>query len=57
MGTDYASRLRIESASRTQTSFNNMMQNRLYSLQRQARLYKWDQWAAPSFQGFFFLTV
>eukprot|EP00667_Euglena_gracilis_P006233 EG_transcript_6281 len=41
VGTDYASRLRIESASRTQTSFNNMMQNRLYSLQRQARLYKW----------------
>eukprot|EP00667_Euglena_gracilis_P002512 EG_transcript_2511 len=41
VGTDYASRLRTESASRTQASFNNMMQNRIYSLQRQARLYQW----------------
>eukprot|EP00667_Euglena_gracilis_P006215 EG_transcript_6262 len=39
--TDYASRLRVESASRTQASFNSMIQSRIDSLQRQARLYQW----------------
>eukprot|EP00667_Euglena_gracilis_P000584 EG_transcript_585 len=42
VGTDYASRLRTESASRTQASFNSMMQSRIDSLQRQARLYQWN---------------
>eukprot|EP00667_Euglena_gracilis_P001137 EG_transcript_1138 len=41
VGGDYASRLRVESASQTQASFNNMIQSRIYSLQRQARLYHW----------------
>eukprot|EP00667_Euglena_gracilis_P027442 EG_transcript_33892 len=41
VGTDYASRLRIESASRAQIIFNNMMQNRILALKRQVRLYEW----------------
>eukprot|EP00667_Euglena_gracilis_P001528 EG_transcript_1527 len=41
VGTDYTSRLRSESASRTQASFSNLLQDRIFSLQRQARLYEW----------------
>eukprot|EP00667_Euglena_gracilis_P002777 EG_transcript_2783 len=40
VGTDYASRLRTESASRTQTIFSSMLQDRILALQRQARLYE-----------------
>eukprot|EP00668_Euglena_longa_P026819 GGOE01033541.1.p1 GENE.GGOE01033541.1~~GGOE01033541.1.p1 ORF type:complete len:1010 (+),score=259.64 GGOE01033541.1:275-3031(+) len=41
LGTDYASRLRAESAFRAQSSFSNMLQNRIYSLKRQTRMYQW----------------
>eukprot|EP00667_Euglena_gracilis_P001414 EG_transcript_1414 len=41
VGTDYASRLRMESASRAQIVFNNMMQNRIQAIKRQVQLYEW----------------
>eukprot|EP00667_Euglena_gracilis_P004049 EG_transcript_4064 len=40
VGTDDASRLRMESASRTQTLFQLMLQGRITAVQRQARLYE-----------------
>eukprot|EP00667_Euglena_gracilis_P004125 EG_transcript_4142 len=39
VGTDYASRLRSESASRAETMFSGMLEERITALQRQARLY------------------
>eukprot|EP00667_Euglena_gracilis_P004260 EG_transcript_4282 len=39
VGTDYASQLRTESASRTQSMFSSMLQERILAIQRQARLY------------------
>eukprot|EP00668_Euglena_longa_P042576 GGOE01056356.1.p1 GENE.GGOE01056356.1~~GGOE01056356.1.p1 ORF type:complete len:994 (+),score=310.99 GGOE01056356.1:265-2982(+) len=40
VGTDYASRLRTESASRTQAIFYNLLQGRILALQRQAKMYE-----------------
>eukprot|EP00667_Euglena_gracilis_P005620 EG_transcript_5660 len=40
VGTDYASRLRTESASRVQAIFSSMLQDRIYAIQRQARQYE-----------------
>eukprot|EP00667_Euglena_gracilis_P003215 EG_transcript_3226 len=40
VGTAYASQLRMEAASRTQTTFYNLLQGRILTIQRQARLYE-----------------
>eukprot|EP00667_Euglena_gracilis_P016648 EG_transcript_17451 len=40
VGTDYASRLRTESASRTQAIFSSLLQDRVLAIQRLARMYE-----------------
>eukprot|EP00667_Euglena_gracilis_P001511 EG_transcript_1513 len=40
VGTDYTTRLRTEAASRTQSTFSNLLQDRVYAIQRQARMYE-----------------
>eukprot|EP00667_Euglena_gracilis_P000496 EG_transcript_496 len=41
VGTDYASRLRIESASRAQTLFSSIIQSYIGTVTRQVQLYEW----------------
>lgn len=51
VATDYASRLRLESATRTQAAVYRGLQDRIRALQTVARLFDLEQWPGGGVSG------